>query len=93
MGKVYLNGIITIPEAEQAAMRPLLDEHVRLTRAEPGCIAFDATQSAADPTQFEVAEIFRDEAAFAAHQARIKTAEWGAKSGHLVRNFTKRVDP
>ena len=44
-GEVALNGWIAIPPAEQGRILPLLAEHLRLTRAEPGCLAFAVTPS------------------------------------------------
>jgi hypothetical protein len=37
-GEVTLTGWIEIPAPERAAILPLLAEHVRLTREEPGCL-------------------------------------------------------
>ncbi len=87
MGEVTLTGFIEIPAGERAALLPLLDEHIRLTRAEPGCLAFDVTETAPNSGRFAVAERFRDNAAFDAHQARASASPWGAASRHLSRDF------
>ena len=62
--------------AEAETVRGALPEHVRLTRAEPGCITFDVTPDASDPLVFLVSEAFEDRAAFDAHQMRTHASEW-----------------
>jgi quinol monooxygenase YgiN len=84
---VSLTGWIKIPADELARLRPLLDEHIRLTRAESGCLAFTVRQSPGDPTRFEVSERFRDRAAFEAHQRRAAASAWGAATRHLERHY------
>jgi quinol monooxygenase YgiN len=84
---VSLHGWIAVPAADLPDLLPLLDEHVRLTRAEPGCLAFAVTPDPADPGRLDVAERFRDRAAFDAHQARTAASPWGAATRHLVRHY------
>ena len=87
MSEVALTGWIAIPAADQPRLLPLLDDHIRLTRAEPGCLAFAVTPDPADPERFEVAERFRDRAAFEAHRARGAASPWGAATRHLARHY------
>jgi len=92
MAKVYLEGLLVANSAAQRAVIDLyLEEHITLTRAEPGCLKFEVTQDLKDPNKFHVSEIFESEASFEAHQARAKSSEWGAHSEKLERRFTKRV--
>jgi quinol monooxygenase YgiN len=86
MPEVTLTGFIEIPAAERPAVLPLLAEHVRLTRAEPGCLAFSVVQRDGGD-RFEVAERFRDRAAFDAHQRRAQSSAWGAATRHLHRDY------
>ncbi|MDY7105397.1 MAG: antibiotic biosynthesis monooxygenase [Actinomycetota bacterium] len=86
---VRLTGTITIPVGEQPGLRPLLDEHVRLTRDEPGCVEFEVVQDAERPDVFLVRELFLDESAFAFHQTRGAASPWGRASAHLQRDFTR----
>ena len=66
-GTVCLSGdLICASAAEAAIVRQYLPEHIRLTRAEPGCLSFEVTQSG-DPMIWRVAERFADRAAFDAH--------------------------
>jgi quinol monooxygenase YgiN len=87
MTEVTLTGWIAIPAGEQDRVLPLLDEHVRLTRAEPGCLAFAVTRTPEHPERFAVAERFRDREAFDAHQRRSAASPWGAATRHLRRNY------
>ena len=87
MGEVTLTGFIDIPDAERGRLLPLLDAHVLLTRAEPGCLAFSVTEAAPGSGRFAVAERFRDRAAFAAHQRRAAASPWGAATRHLPRDY------
>lgn len=88
-GRVRLTGTIIIPVDEQAQLVPLLDEHTRLTRQEPGCLEFSVEQDAERREVFHVRELFESEAAFAHHQARGGASPWGRQSGHLARDFEK----
>jgi quinol monooxygenase YgiN len=45
----------------------LVGDFTRASRAEPGCISFDWYRSAEDPNLYVLIEVFRDEAAGAAH--------------------------
>jgi quinol monooxygenase YgiN len=91
MGMTTLTGTLTCTsEAEAELVRTYLPEHIRLSRAEPGCVKFDVTQGD-DPMVWHLDEAFVDAAAFAAHQARTKATIWAEKTAKLIRDF-KRVD-
>jgi quinol monooxygenase YgiN len=87
MVEIALTGWIEIPEGEQQRLLPLLAEHVRLTLAEPGCVAFAVTPGPDDPDRFDVAERFRDRAALEAHRRRAGDSAWGAATRHLARSY------
>jgi quinol monooxygenase YgiN len=87
MTETALTGWIAIPAAEQDRLLPLLEDHIRLTRAEPGCLAFAVTRSPEDPERFEVVERFRDHDAFLAHQQRSAASPWGEATRHLRRDY------
>lgn len=61
-------------------------EHIRLTRAEPGCLTFDITETD-DPMTFEVMESFRDREAFDTHQIRTRESHWFQETRHILRDF------
>jgi quinol monooxygenase YgiN len=87
MAEVALTGWIAIPPEEEARLLPLLAEHIRLTRAEPGCFAFSVTRDPAAPGRFAVAERFRDAAALDDHRNRAAASAWGEASRHLAREY------
>ena len=88
MDPVSLTGFIVIPAAERARLLPLLDAHIPLTHAEPGCLAFSVTETWPGSGRFAVAERFRDRAAFDPHQRRAAASAWGAATRHLARDYT-----
>ena len=86
-GSVRLSGCLVCADAgEAAAVRRHLAEHVRLSRAEPGCLAFDVAETG-DPLVWRVEEAFRDRAAFDAHQARTRASLWWAATRGIARDF------
>ncbi len=85
---VTLTGHITVPPERLDAIRIALQEHIRLTRAEPGCISFNVTENPDHPGRFDVAEDFTDPVAFEAHQARVKASNWGRISAGFPRDYT-----
>ena len=50
------------------AVRELLARHAAASRAEPGCLQFDAHQGIDDPDEFALVERHESPAAFAEHQ-------------------------
>lgn len=91
MGMTTLTGTLTCTtQAEAEVVRTYLPEHIRLSRAEPGCVKFDVTVGDT-PMVWHLDEAFIDAAAFAAHQDRTKTTIWAKKTANLIRDF-KRVD-
>ena len=63
-----------------------VQDHIALTRAEPGCLSFEVTQSG-DPMIWRVAERFADRAAFDAHQTRTRASDWWAATAAIRRDF------
>ena len=89
MPKIFLTGFLicrTMEEADRAAS--LLPEHIRLTRAEPGCEKFEVVRSMSDPLRFAVSEIFASRADFDAHSARARASAWGRATPNIPRDFT-----
>ena len=82
---VTLTGTLTCTEEDLRVVRDALPEHIRLSRAEPGCLRFDVTETA--PGEFSVSEEFEDQSAFNAHQIRTRASAWWAATGHIPRDF------
>ena len=89
-GGVRLSGRLqcTSP-SEVDAVKAHLQDHVRLTRAEPGCMSFDIWQ-ADDPMVWNVEERFLDRAAFEHHQERTRASAWWAATSEIPRAY--RID-
>ncbi|HDO1354978.1 TPA: antibiotic biosynthesis monooxygenase [Aeromonas veronii] len=88
MSRVILKGFIIVPPNDLAAVKDELDNHIQLTRAETGCLIFKVTQDPLNPCRFDVYEEFFDEAAFQAHQARVKSSRWGKITVNVERHYT-----
>ncbi|MGL5699680.1 MAG: putative quinol monooxygenase [Kluyvera sp.] len=88
MYKIILKGFIIIPPNDLALVKDELDNHIQLTRSETGCLIFKVTQDPLNPCRFDVYEEFVDEAAFQAHQARVKSSRWGKITVNVERHYT-----
>ena len=58
-----------VAEGNGERVAELLTEYIALTRAEPGCVTFNAHRSLEDPAVFVLYEQYEDQAAFDAHVA------------------------
>lgn len=84
---VALTGRLVCVNADEAAVvQRFLADHIRLTRAEPGCLRFDVVQTS-DALVWQVDEAFVDRAAFDAHQARTATSPWAGATAGIRRDF------
>jgi quinol monooxygenase YgiN len=84
---IRLSGeLICTTEEEAALVLTYLPDHLRLTRAEPGCLSFEVTPTA-DPMVWKVEECFCSRAAFDAHQKRTRTSLWFERTGHIRRSY------
>lgn len=86
-GRVELRGrLVCADDGEADVVRRHLVQHIELTRAEPGCLAFrvDPTE---DPLIWTVAETFADQDSFAAHQVRVAASEWGRATEGIRRDY------
>lgn len=85
---VVLTGFLICRSLEEAdRVATLLPEHIRLTRAEPGCLAFEVIRSMADPVRFAVREIYTGQPDFAAHQERVAQSLWGRSTKGIPRDY------
>lgn len=94
MTRVTLSGFLicrSLEEADRVSRR--LPEHIRLSRAEPGCLRFEVFRSHADPCRFAVSECFRDCAAFEAHQARAAGTIWARATRGIPRDYRICEEP
>ena len=88
MPRVTLTGFLVCRSLEEAdRVSHLLPEHIRLTRAEPGCLKFEVFRSHEDPLRFAVSETFRDRESFKAHQARTAETLWAKATRGIPRDY------
>lgn len=86
--KVQLEGYIVVPEADIGRVLMELPNHIRLTLAEKGCMAFAVTRRINEPNYFDVYEVFESEASFEAHQKRVQESAWGEVTKSVERNYS-----
>jgi len=88
MTHVVITGQLVCADLREAdIVTQHLDQHVALTRAEPGCLEFTVERTD-DELVWQVLERFRDTAAFHAHQTRTAESEWGRATKGITRHFT-----
>jgi len=87
MPRITLTGTLICVPDDVDIVTEALPAHVEASRAEPGCLDFEITQSGDDPCVFHVREAFSDAAAFEAHQARTRGSEWWQKTAHIPRDY------
>ncbi len=85
--KIQLTGYIDVPADRLALVSAALPEHIRLTRAETGCISFDVTPSSEVDGRFDVAEVFADRNSFDAHQKRAGATNWAKVTKGIPRHY------
>ena len=71
------------PEAIEA-FAAFMMRHAALSRAEPGCRAFEVCQDRTDPAHFLFYEVFDDEAAYAAHRAMPHYQRWRQEGPEML---------
>ena len=87
MSNIRLTGHMDVPDDKLASASKALEEHIALSRAEPGWLFFSAEPRDQVEGRFLVSELFRDQAAFDAHQARVKASDWGRISAGIPRSY------
>ena len=84
---IRLTGTLTCASPDDLKIvETYLPDHIRLSRAEPGCIAFNVTQTV-DPLVWVLDETYTDRTAFEAHQTRNRASVWWAMSQKIIRDF------
>ena len=74
----------TIAQADTVCSH--LPDHIRLSRAEPGCLTFNV-EPTENPLVWRLDESFVDRAAFEAHQSRTRASAWFKATADLTRDF------
>ena len=71
--------VVTIqikPEFREAFMAAMLDDARGSMENEPGCFRFDVVQDLEDPNRIYLYEVYRDDAAIAAHREMPHYVKW-----------------
>jgi quinol monooxygenase YgiN len=84
---VILSGYVDVPDGDIAIVEMHLPTHISLSLAEDGCVSFDVRVDPTNPNRYLVDEEFTTQAAFDAHQVRVKASEWGQATAHLKRQY------
>lgn len=84
---IELSGKLICKNREESELiRHFLPEHIRLTKNEPGCVAFEVEETA-DPLVWTVEELFADQKSFDTHQERTKSSRWGVETSSIQRQY------
>ncbi|UNU72794.1 antibiotic biosynthesis monooxygenase [Moraxella nasovis] len=67
MTKVVLKGFIFIPNEKKVQILSALDEHIKLTKQEQGCLVFDIRLDNECQNKYWIYEKFVNKAAFEYH--------------------------
>jgi quinol monooxygenase YgiN len=74
-------------ESDLINLKEHLDEHIKLTRAENGCIVFNVEQRNGKELIFDVYEEFSDKEAYYFHQERLKASPWYKATRKVERHY------
>ena len=87
MSGIRLTGELVCNNLDEARLvTEYLPAHIRLTRLEPGCLAFNVTQTT-DPLIWQVEEHFENEMVLKTHQERGASSEQGKMTAGIERRY------
>ena len=85
------------PGNEEACRAAMLKNAKAARETEPGCLQFDVIEDPDHPVRVRFYEVYKDEAAFGAHQQTAHFKEWLEKGVPLLksrqRNTFRRIAP
>lgn len=91
--QVRLSGLLRCTTADEVGIvETYLPDHINLTRAEPGCLLFEVSQTE-DPLVWRVEELFSDQAAFDFHQQRTRASAWFSATSRITRDYIVTGSP
>ena len=85
--KLAIEGHMEIPEEDLAAVLSELPNHASLTRDEPGCIEFDASQRPGEPHILDVRELYENREAFERYKSRSQGSKWAEVTKNVSRHY------
>jgi quinol monooxygenase YgiN len=90
---VKIMAILTALPGKTDALEALLKGMVAPSRAEPGNLRWDLWQDKSDPARFAIDELYRDNAAVAAHRETPHNQDYFAKINALAERIAGVLDP
>ena len=72
------------PEKRDEFLKVIEHDAEHSEHDEPGCLRFDVLNDLEDPNKFFFYEVYRDEAAFKAHQASAHYPRWRAAAAEVL---------
>jgi autoinducer 2-degrading protein len=83
---------VEIAPGNEAACREAMLKNARAAReTEPGCLQFDVIEDADNPLRVRFYEVYKDEAAFMAHQQTAHFKEWVATGVPLLKSRQRQT--
>ena len=84
---VCVSGYLDISSHHQRGLKDALARHIRLTRAEKGCLRFEVDYNPNIKGRLDVVEVFESKAAFHAHQRRTAASDWAVITQGSPRHY------
>lgn len=83
---------VEIAPGNEAACRAAMLKNAKAAReTEPGCLQFDVIEDVENPLRVRFYEVYKDEAAFAAHQQTAHFKEWVASGVPLLKSRQRQI--
>ena len=80
---LIIGGTVRVPPRNLAALKPHMLAMLAASRAEDGCVTYSYGEDIAEPGLIRVFEVWRDQAAIAAHFTAPHMARWRAAGAEL----------
>ena len=80
------------PDKREQFLAAIEDDAICSERDEPGCARFNVLQDQTDENTYYFYEVYKDEDAFAAHQAAPHYARWRAAAAECLDGPTQRTN-
>jgi (4S)-4-hydroxy-5-phosphonooxypentane-2,3-dione isomerase len=80
------------PDMREQFLAAAQDDSTCSVRDEPGCLRFDVLQDVNDENRYYFYEVYRDDAAFAAHATMPHFARWRQAAAECLNGDVQRTD-
>lgn len=79
------------PELRERFLTTIEDDAICSERDEPGCLRFNVLQDTSDENVYYFFEVYRDEAAYQAHQQTPHYARWREAAAEVLEGPVQRI--